>query len=139
MPKDGFDKLYDRLDSLTVGFSPIFREFQYAVTGYPPHNIVQGYDNNYVLELAVAGFKREEIAIEELKGVLTITGTKTDKTSEYQGNYQFRGIGQRSFTKSIRLAEYIKVVDAKLADGLLSINLQKNEPEADKPKVINIF
>jgi len=140
MPKHELDKLFDRLDSLTVGFSPLFKEFQYAVTGYPPHNIIKTTDNVYILELAVAGFKRDEIKIEELKGVVTITGTKDNGFSEDKvDNYQFRGIGQRSFTKSVRLAEYIKVVDAKLEDGLLSITLMRDEPEADKPKLISIY
>lgn len=138
MAKHEFDRLFDRLDSLTVGFGPLFRSFETATSGYPPHNIVKFTDNSYMLELAVAGFKKDEISIEELNGELVIKGNKNVGEKELSDQYQYRGIGQRSFDKRFKLAEYIEPSGAVLEDGLLSIILVKNEPEAAKPKLISI-
>jgi molecular chaperone IbpA len=139
MPKNDFDRLFDQLESSLLGFGPTFRRFQTIATGYPPHNIVKKGDNVSILEMAVAGFKKHEISIEVLNGELTIRGNKDNTLSEDTTNlYQYRGIGQRSFSKTFKLAEYIEIVDASLEDGMLSITLMLNEPEAEKPKLIAI-
>ena len=128
MSKHEFDRIFDRLDSLSVGFGPMFRSFQNVTSGYPPHNIVKNSDNSYLLELAVAGFKREEISIEVLNGQVTIRGHKNPTNTEYTDMYQYRGIGQRSFDKTFTLAEYIEIAGARLEDGILTVSFVKNEP-----------
>ena len=139
MSRNDLDSLFNRLDSLAIGFGPMFRTLHYETSGYPPHNIVKNSDSLFILEVAVAGFKKHQLSIELLDRVLTVRGTKDNGFKEdQQDEYQFRGIGTRPFEKKFTLAEFIEVVDVKLADGLLSITLMKNEPEAEKPKVFAI-
>lgn len=139
MPKHEFDKLFDQLESSLVGFGPTFRRFQTIASGYPPHNIIRNTENVFILEMAVAGFKKHEISIEVLNGDLTVKGIKdTGFTEDRADLYQYRGIGQRSFSKTVKLAEYIEVTNATLEDGILSITLMRNEPETEKPKLIAI-
>ena len=138
MSKHEFDRFFDRLESLSVGFGPIFRNFQTVTTGYPPHNIVRHSETLFVLELAVAGFKKDEISIQELNGELLIKGIKSQPTADVADQYQYRGIGQRSFEKAFKLAEYIEIIDAKLEHGMLTLTLVRNEPDANKPKLITI-
>lgn len=135
MSRPDLSRLFDQLEALSVGFGPVFRDFQTHTTNYPPHNIVKLSDNEFYLELAVAGFKRNEISMEEHQGLLTIKG---DKESSPDSEYQFRGIASRSFSKSFRIAEYFEVCEAKLEDGILTVRFVKNVPEEAKPKLIAI-
>ena len=136
MSRTELSRLFDHLETLTVGFGPVFRDFQYQTNNYPPHNIVKVSDNEFYLELAIAGFKKNEIQMEEHQGLLTITGNK--ETGTKTNEYQFRGIATRSFTKSFRIAEYFEVNDASLQDGILTIRFVRNVPEEAKPKLIAI-
>jgi molecular chaperone IbpA len=136
MSRHDFSRLFDHLEALSVGFGPVFRDFQSQTSNYPPHNIVRVSDNEFYLELAVAGFKKGEISMEEHQGLLTIKGDKVTDTSDT--SYQFRGIANRSFSKSFRIAEYFEVSDASLEDGILSVKFTKNVPEEAKPKLIAI-
>lgn len=138
MSKNDFNKLFDQLESSLVGYGPMFKRFQTVVTGYPPHNIVKNGENIFVLEMAVAGFKKHEITIEVLNGELTIKGNKDPVIDSDIDSYQYRGIGQRSFSKSLQLEQNIEVIDARLEDGMLSVTLNRNEPGAEKPKLIAI-
>lgn len=139
MSRNDFDSLFNRLDAITVGFGPMFREFQFETAGYPPHNIVNNADSTFILELAVSGFKKHQLTVEVLGKVLTICGSKDNGFGEdKQDTYQHRGIGNRAFEKKFKLAEYIEIIDVKLADGLLSVTLMRNEPEAPKPTVFAI-
>lgn len=137
MSKLDFDRFFDQLESLSVGFGPAFREFRTENNNYPPHNIVKVSDTEFYLELAVAGFKKSEIFMEEHQGRLTVRGTKdtTDKEDQF---YQYRGIATRSFSKSFRIAEYFEVSNARLQDGILTVHFVKNVPEEAKPKLISI-
>lgn len=136
MSKTDFDRLFNQLDSLSVGFAPLFRDFHSRVTAtYPPHNIVKTTDNVFILELAVAGFKKHEISVKEHQGELTITGSKDTSESE---EYQYRGIGMRNFEKKFKLAEFMEIVDARLEDGMLSVTMMRNVPEEEQPKLITI-
>lgn len=130
-----FDRLFDRFDALTVGFGPAFREFSSQTPAYPPHNIVRVSDNEFYLELAVAGFKKDEVTMEVHQGVLTVKG---DKATDTAAEYQFRGIANRSFSKSFRIAEFFEVADARLEDGILNVRFVKNQPDETKPKLIAI-
>lgn len=131
-------RLFNHLNQLSVGFEPVFRDFQFQTNNYPPHNIVRVTDDEFYLELAVAGFKKDEIKMEEHQGQLTISGDKeaTSETAEHE--YQYRGIAGRSFSKSWRIAEYFKVSGAKMEDGILTVNFIKDVPESAKPKLIAI-
>jgi molecular chaperone IbpA len=135
MSANDFTRLFNQLDSLTVGFGPVFRDFQVPTNNYPPHNIVRVSDNEFYLELAVAGFKKDEVRMEEHQGLLTITG---DKAVDPESTYQYRGIAGRSFSKSFRIAEYFEVNAASMEDGILTVNFVKNVPEEAKPKLIAI-
>lgn len=135
MSRNDFDRLFDRLEALTVGFGPVFRDFRVENSNYPPHNIVRVNDNEFYLELAVAGFKKEEVSMEMHQGLLTIKG---DKEVQSDADYQFRGIANRSFSKSFRIAEYFEVDSARLEDGILTVHFFKNVPEEAKPKLIAI-
>ena len=135
MSRNDISRLFDHLEALSIGFGPVFRDFQVQTTNYPPHNIVTISDNEFKLELAVAGFKKSEVQMQEHQGLLTISGTKeTTQDSEYQ----YRGIAGRSFSKSFRIAEYFEVASATLEDGILTVTFVKNVPEEAKPKLIAI-
>ncbi len=135
MPKTDFDRIFDQFDAISVGFAPFFRNLQSITPNYPPHNIIKMTDNVYILEIAVAGFKKQGVTIQEHQGELTVTGKRLVEDDE---NYQYRGLGKRDFEKKFKLAEFIEVVDAQMADGLLSITLMRNVPEENQPKLIAI-
>jgi molecular chaperone IbpA len=138
MPRDDFSRLFNQLDALSVGFGPLFRDFEAATQSYPPHNIVKTTDNVFILELAVAGFKKHELSVEEHQGILTIKGSKENFGEDHQDVYQHRGIAKRSFVKTFRIAEFFEVVNSKLEDGILSITFMKNVPPEAQPKAIPI-
>jgi molecular chaperone IbpA len=130
----------------TLGFENIIREIENfmesdfknntAVSNFPPHNILKVSDNVYVLELAVAGFSKNEIDISVKEGELQIKGDKLDKTDKF--NYLHRGIATRSFTKTIKIANTVEVRGANYSDGILSISLENVIPESKKPRKIMI-
>ena len=124
----GFDRFASLLDAALSN--------EQSGSHYPPYNIEVVDDNQYQISLAVAGFKENELQIQTEKGVLTIRGNKTSETES--GRYLHRGIANRSFERKFTLADYVEVKDANLADGLLSIQLAKEIPEAMKPKTIAI-
>lgn len=123
---------YDRFGSL------LDAAFQTEKTsaGYPPYNIEAFEENNYAITLAVAGFKQSELDIQVENGVLTVRGKK--EATDSSGNYLHQGIATRSFERKFNLADHIEVVNADLQDGLLTVALVKEVPEAMKPKNIAI-
>src|SRR3954453_18059941 len=125
----GFDRLFDMLENSTVG---------QAQENYPPFDLIKLGDNDYRIELAVAGFKPDEIDITAQQNVLLVTGRKKDETDEKGNNYVYRGIATRSFERRFALADHIQVKGADMKDGLLSIDLLREIPEAMKPKKIDI-
>lgn len=135
MSTNDLSRLFNHIESMSVGFAPAFRDFQYQQNSYPPHNIVRLSDSEFYLELAVAGFKKSEVSMEECQGLLTIKG---DKTPTVNSEYQYRGIAGRSFSKSFRIAEYFEVDNAIMEDGILTVSFVKNIPEEAKPKLIMI-
>ena len=136
MSSNDLTRLFNQLESMSVGFAPVFRDFQFQQSTYPPHNIVRISDDEFYLELAVAGFKKNEVKMEECQGLLTITGDKYPDTPDM--TYQYRGIAGRSFSKSFRIAEYFEVNGASMEDGILKVNFVKNVPEESKPRLIAI-
>ena len=121
----GFDSLFEEFDRLSERKEP----------NYPAYNIAKDDEEHYRIELALAGFNTDDISIQTEKGVLTIEAKKRD---EDNGNYLYQGIAQRAFSKMFRLAEYMKVKDAQFVDGILTVFLYREIPEADKPKQISI-
>lgn len=128
----------------TVGFDRLFNEFENihsAVNsqGYPPYNISKSLEDDevYVITLAVAGFKKKEIDIELKEGNLLIHGN-VEKKEETGIQYLHKGIAERDFFRSFKLAEYVEVKSAKLEDGLLKVELFRNVPDALKPQKIKV-
>jgi molecular chaperone IbpA len=122
----GFDRLADLLDAAA----------QESGAGYPPYNIERTGDHEYRIEIAVAGFKPDELSIEVKEAVLTVTGRKAG--GDVERRFVHRGLAERNFERRFQLAEYVLVTDANLADGLLSISLKRELPEALKPRRIEI-
>lgn len=123
----GFDRFADILDNMQRAD---------AQPSYPPYNIELVDENKYQITMAVAGFDRNEIAIESEGDALKITGKKAK--AEEQRNYLHRGIGTRDFERRFQLADHVRVVSASLDKGLLHIDLIREIPEALKPRQIAI-
>jgi molecular chaperone IbpA len=105
---------------------------------YPPYNVIKFSDDEYVMEFAVAGFKKDDISITTERGVLTVKGEKEDPEFEKDAGYIHKGIAGRKFKRSFTLPEYFEVVGASMNDGILGINLERQIPEEKKPKEITI-
>jgi len=129
----GFDRLVNLLDSATAAS---------ATPGWPPYNIERLAKENddppddYRIEVAVAGFRPDQLNIEVKENVLTITGKKDG--DDAGRTFLHRGLAERSFERRFQLADHIRVQDAELAHGLLSVTLQLEVPEPKKPKQIAI-
>jgi molecular chaperone IbpA len=126
----GFDSMFDRLGQ-------VFRENAQQTAGYPPYNIVKMSDNKYAIELAVAGFGQGEVSIETKENQLSIEGKKVIEASEDR-EYVHRGISGRDFNRVFTLAENVKVIDAQQENGILTINLERQIPEEQRPKQIAV-
>jgi molecular chaperone IbpA len=122
----GFDRLASLLETASVD----------AAAGYPPYNIERTDENAYRVEIAVAGFRPEELNIEVKENLLTVQGRKA--ANDDQRRFLHRGLAERNFERRFQLADYVVVTEAKLADGLLSISLKRELPEALKPRTIEI-
>jgi molecular chaperone IbpA len=122
----GFDRLADLLDSASSE----------AASGYPPYNIERTGENTYRVEIAVAGFKAEDLNLEVKENLLTVQGRKA--ASDEAKRYLHRGLAERNFERRFQLADFVVVQDAQLANGLLSISLKRELPEALKPRRIEI-
>ncbi len=104
--------------------------------GYPPFNIEQIGEDQFRIELAVAGFSEDDLTIEFKQNSLTVSGQRTQP--ETQRNFLHRGIAERSFERRFGLADHVRVADAKLANGLLTVDLVRELPEILKPRKITI-
>jgi molecular chaperone IbpA len=129
------------LSRSTVGFDRVFDLLDNAFTaaqgdeGYPPYNIVKTGETSYRIELAVAGFGPDELSIVSQENVLTVAGSKN---SSQQQLYLHHGIASRAFERRFNLADYVKVTNADLVNGLLTINLIREIPETMRPRQIQI-
>jgi molecular chaperone IbpA len=122
----GFDRLADLLDAASTE----------TASGYPPYNIERTGENSYRIEIAVAGFKSKDLNIEIKENLLTVQGRKSE--TDDTRRYLHRGLAERNFERRFQLADYVIVTDAQLADGLLSLSLKRELPEALKPRRIEI-
>ena len=124
----GFDRLFDMLENSTGQ----------SQENYPPFDLIKEGENEYRIELAVAGFKPDELDITAQQNVLVVSGRKKDESDEKGNDYIYRGIATRSFERRFALADHIQVRGADIKDGLLAIELKREIPEAMKPRKIDI-
>ena len=123
----GFDRLASLLDAAQRSDAP---------TGYPPYNIETVGENAYRIEVAVAGFKPEELTIEFRESTLIVQGKKAP--NDEAKRYLHRGLAERNFERRFQLADYVVVTGAALADGLLAIELERQLPDQLKPRRVEI-
>jgi molecular chaperone IbpA len=126
----GFDRLFDMLENSSLG--------QGQQENYPPFDLVREGENQFRIELAVAGFKSDEIDITAQQNVLIVSGKKDEHIEQTGSDYIYRGIANRSFERRFALADHIQVRGADLKNGLLAIELVREIPEAMKPRKIDI-
>lgn len=123
----GFDSIINELDALLNAQTP--------TSTFPPHNIIKLDDYQYIVELAIAGFTKQEVTITLKDGLLEVKG---QKNPEAEVQYLHKGIGTRSFIKTIKLADTVEVRGAEFKDGILRIGLENVIPESKKPRTIEI-
>ncbi len=124
----GFDRLMNALEESN--------RWAEADNGYPPYNIEKTGEDKYRITLAIAGFGDDELSIEIHQNTLTIEGRKQNAADP--ANYLYRGIAGRSFKRQFRLADHVEVAEAHLQNGLLTVDLVREVPEAMKPRRIEI-
>jgi molecular chaperone IbpA len=138
--RTGFD--FSPYRRSTVGFDRLFDFLESAARtdigdNYPPFDIEKVSDDSYRITLAVAGFKQSEIDITARQNLLVVTGRKAENRNK-DGNFLHMGIATRAFERRFELADFVRVENAELRDGLLSIELVREIPEAMKPRRIEI-
>ena len=124
----GFDRIFDLLDSVAS---------QPSGTGYPPYNIEKTGDDAWRIVMAVAGFGEAELNLTQKEDELLVTG-KVQPTRDDRTEFLYRGIAGRDFERRFQLADHVRVTGAKLVNGLLFIDLQRDLPEEKKPRAIAI-
>ena len=136
--------LFDNFNQLTpyaVGFDRVFDQLNTYVannatsSGFPPYNIRKGGDYNYTIEMALAGFSKDDIEIEVAEGLLTVRSIKENDENDSD---IYRGISYRKFNRKFTLADDIVVNDASLENGMLKIDLERIVPDAKKPRIIEV-
>lgn len=123
----GFDRVFDLLDSVAG---------QTGSTGYPPYNIEKAGDDDYRIVMAVAGFTDAELNVTQKEGELVISGKSQPGSGEIE--YLYRGIAGRDFERRFQLADYVKVTGARLANGMLTIELKREIPEEKRARAIRV-
>lgn len=124
----GVDRLFDRITSQIDAT---------ANTNYPPYDVVRVSEDRYEIRIAAAGFKQGEITVEFHEGKLVITGGQESRVRE-EVEYLHHGISSRNFVRSFALADYVEVKSAVMQDGILIVKLERELPESQKPKKIEI-
>ena len=120
-----------------IGFESFFERFNRLPTintGFPHYNIKKAGKDKYVLEMALAGYKKSDIEVEVQDGLLSIEGNSSDKEEDFV----HKGIAKRAFQRQLQLSEYVECTGAKLEDGMLKVDLNYNPPEDKKPKKIAV-
>jgi molecular chaperone IbpA len=134
LPKD-FDKFFIGFDDQFNRLSKLHDDLTKSIPNYPPYNIKKTGDNTYVIELAVAGFAKQDIEIELAENTMIVKGN-IDSSDE--DPYLFKGIANRAFTRTFALDEQIEIRDAAMLNGMLKIFLERIIPEHKKPKKIEV-
>ena len=125
-------------DPFFIGWDRHFQDLEKVMhnsTNYPPYNLVEVSEDTYMIELALAGFKKEDISIEQEKNVLTIKGF----SEEDENKYIHKGIGARAFTRTFSLSEYMNVAGVAMENGVLRVIVVKLVPEEARPKTFEIL
>ena len=123
----GFDRMFDNLTS--------YMDNNVQSTGFPPYNIHKGGDYTYTIEMALAGFSKDDIEVEVAENTLSVRSDKKDEADEWTS---YRGISYRKFDRKFTLADDIVVNGAKLENGMLTIDLERVVPEGKKPRLIEV-
>ena len=137
---------FDRLRPFSIGFDDMFDQFESLLgnggmvqSNYPPYNIRKAGKDKYAIEVAVAGFNKDDVEVEFEDKLLTVRTKKINKAVEKDGDEIIhKGISQRSFSRSFTIADDVKVNGAELKDGLLTISCERVIPEHKKKKLIEI-
>lgn len=129
------------LNRALVGFDTIFNDFEHRFAGqlstnYPPYNVLKHSEDLYEVQIAVAGFSRDEIEVTLENNQLQIKGTKIEEVNAPE--YLHRGLAARNFERSFTLGQYLEVDRVELKDGLLIVKLERNVPDTMKPRKITI-
>ena len=136
----------------TIDFTPLFRSaigfdrlasalesaYRSEAGGFPPYNIEVIGEDKYRISMAVAGFSRKDLDLSVKESILTVSGSRRDESGDAKRHYLYRGIATRNFERQFQLADYVRVVDARVEDGLLHIDLMREIPDAMKPRKIEI-
>ena len=137
--------LFNKLRPVSVGFDSVFDHFESMFnespslhTNYPPYDILKTDEHSYVIELAVAGFSKKDIAVTVENGVLTVESDREGNVENSGQEIIHRGISKRYFKKSFSIADDVEIRGAELKDGLLRISMEKIIPESRKRKEISI-
>ena len=137
--------LFNKLRPVSVGFDSVFDHFESLFnespslhTNYPPYDILKTDEHSYVIELAVAGFSKKDIAVTVENGVLTVESDREGNAESSGQEIIHRGISKRYFKKSFSISDDVEIRGAELKDGLLRISMEKIIPESRKRKVISI-
>lgn len=137
--------LFNKLRPVSVGFDSVFDHFESLFnespslhTNYPPYDILKTDEHSYVIELAVAGFSKKDIAVTVENGVLTVESDRESNAESSGQEIIHRGISKRYFKKSFSIADDVEIRGAELKDGLLRISMEKIIPESRKRKEISI-
>ena len=134
-------RVFDPFKNMTVGFDDIFDQLssmsKYVndIPNYPPYNITTAGKDKYQPDMALAGFTKEDVKVETGDNVLTISASSSDKEDD---SFVHKGIAKRAFKRQWTLAEHLEVGDAKLKDGVLTVDMKLNLPEEKKPRTIKI-
>ncbi len=136
---------FDRVKTYSIGFDRMFDKlFDEVYThasspSYPPYNIIKVDDEHYAIQIAVAGFSKDDIEVEIKENSLVIkTKDKSEEDAEPETNYLHKGISARAFTRSFTIADDVVVKGATYENGLLNVELERIIPEEKKPRVIKI-
>ena len=124
----GFDRLSNALETA----------YRTEPGGYPPYNVEVSGENDYRVTMAVAGFSEKDLSIEAKENILTVSGSRTEDEEQQDTRFLYRGIANRSFERKFQLADYVRVMEAHLENGLLHVQLRREIPEAMKPRKIEI-
>ncbi len=139
--------IFNSLRPFSIGFDDMFDQFESMLgngslgvqTNYPPYNIRKAGKDNFLIEIAIAGFNKDDVEVEYEDNLLTVKTKDVKRTEEKEGDEVIhRGISQRSFARSFTIADDVKVNGAELKDGLLTISCEKIIPEMKKKRLIEI-
>ena len=126
----GFEHLFDSMNNLDWANADNSRK------GYPPYNVIRRDDDHYAIELAVAGFGEQDLAVTVQNGVLVVAGDILQDAPEVQ--YIHRGLSRRKFQREFRLVEYVNVTDVTVQNGIMTIELERQLPESLKPRNVAV-